>query len=305
MRNLAIMALCILFAQFSQAQQDYSYTFFGDNLSFVNPGAVGTKEYSSVSANFRRQWIGFNGSPTNGGLTFEMPLHKKNMGVGTMVYQDKIGVTNTTNISALYSYHLKLDEKQKLSFGINAGADIVNTRNEDLIYWDENDQVFDNNYVNQASPRIGAGVFYYFDKFYAGLSLPRMLAVNTESFNSINIEDSPTLVSHMFLTSGYEFELNENFDLRPSMLLKYAKNVPAQVDVAMACTYKKMLSLGVSYKSLAFVSSFLQYNHKESFVVGYAFDYSTNPLRQYQKGTHEVMLQFRFGHQNEVDPSSL
>jgi type IX secretion system PorP/SprF family membrane protein len=277
------------------SQQEYTYTFFGDNTSFFNPAAAGSKDYSSLTGAFRKQWVGFDGSPTSGGVTFDMPLKKVNMGVGAVVYQDHVGVTNQTNIGAMYSYHVKLNQKHRLSFGINAGMDLVNTKFDRLVYWDQDDEVYANDYVNVFVPHFGIGAYYYFDEFYAGISIPRMISMNSDQFNSINFSDAPSLVTHYYLTAGYNFELKNDFSLKPSMLLKYTNNVMPQADVSLICYYKNMIGLGAAYKSLGFASTFLQYNYKDAVLVGYGFDFSLNPLQQYSKGSHEIMIQYRFG----------
>ena len=277
------------------AQQEYTYTFFGDNTSFFNPAATGTQDFASLTGVFRKQWVGFDGSPTSGGVTYEAPLKKFNMGLGGMVYQDHVGVTNQTNVAALYSYQIKLNDKNKLAFGVNAGIDLVNTKYEKLLYWDQGDEIFENNYVNVFVPHFGIGAYYYTKKFYAGISIPRLMSVNADQFNSANFQNAPSLLTHYYLNAGYTADLNDNFSLKTAMLLKYVKNVNPQVDVSVLAMYKKMIGLGISYKSLGFASTFLQYNYKDAIVFGYAFDFSLNPLQGYTKGSHEILLQYRFG----------
>lgn len=275
------------------SQQEYSYTFFDDNRSFTNPAAVGTEEVGSVTGAFRTQWAGLDGAPTSGGVTFQMPLN--NMGVGAMVYQDHVGVTNQTNIAAMYSYHLKISRKHKLAFGISAGMDLVNTKYDRLIYWDNGDQVFADDYVNVIVPHIGFGAHYFFDNFYAGISIPRLVSVNSDQFNSINFSDAPSMVTHMYLNTGYTFNLKNDVSLIPALLVKYTANTPPRVDLSFTTMYKKMLGFGLAYKSLGFVSVYMKYQFQELFSIGYGFDFSTNALQSYSKGTHEVMLKFMFG----------
>ncbi|MCB9225195.1 MAG: type IX secretion system membrane protein PorP/SprF [Crocinitomicaceae bacterium] len=275
------------------SQQEYSYTFFNDNRSFTNPAAVGTEGFGSVTGAFRTQWAGMDGAPTSGGVTFQMPL--KNMGVGAMVYQDHIGVTNQTNIAGMYSYHLKISREHKVAFGVSAGMDLVNTKYDRLLYWDAGDQVFSNDYVNVIVPHIGIGAQYFFEDFYAGISVPRLVSVNSDQFNSINFADAPSMVTHAYLSSGYTFRLKNDVSLIPSILAKYTKNTPPRVDVSFTTMYKDMLGFGLAYKSLGFLSVYMKYQLKDFFVIGYGFDFSMNALQSYSKGSHEVMLQYRFG----------
>ena len=295
-----LVGLIILVAAYSVsfAQQEYTYTFFGDNRNFVNPAAAGTNEYGSVTGLFRKQWAGVEGTPTSGGITFDMPFERQNMGIGALVYQDHIGVTNQTNISAMFAYHLKLSRDHFLSFGLSAGMDLVNTDYSSLTYWDAGDQTLENDYVNVVVPHVGFGLQYYWKDLYVGVSLPRMLAINGDQFNAINMNTAPSLLTHYYFNAGYNFEFRNGIGLRPAVMLKYVSNTPLRVDVSLPVWFKNTIGVGVTYKSLGFLSAFLQYNLKDMFVFGYAFDFSTNALQGYSKGTHEAMIQWRFGNRS-------
>lgn len=295
MKNLIVTLIFAGSVSSAFSQQEYTYTFFGDNKIFYNPAAAGTNDYSSLTGTFRKQWVGFDGSPTSGGLTFDMPFKKQNIGIGGLIYQDHVGVTNQTNIAGSFSYHLKITKEHKIAFGINAGMDIVNTKFDRLVYWDANDLTLSDDYVNVIVPHIGFGAYYFYEEFYAGISIPRMISVNADQFNSINFADAPSLVSHYYFTTGYHFKFKNDYSLKPSVLVKYTNNIAPQVDVSVAMYYQEMIGMGIAYKSLGFVSAFLQYNIKDAVVIGYGFDFSTNPLQQYSKGSHEVMIQYRFG----------
>ncbi|MBD3637805.1 MAG: type IX secretion system membrane protein PorP/SprF [Crocinitomicaceae bacterium] len=294
MKKLITILIAAVAGSTALSQQEYTYTFFGDNIAFYNPAAVGSNDYSSVTGTFRKQWVGFDGSPTSGGVTFDMPLEKFNMGIGGMVYQDHVGVTNQTNVGAMYSYHIKINENHKLAFGVNAGFDLVNTKFDRLVYWDEDDELLANDYVNVFVPHFGFGAFYHTERLHVGISIPRMISMNTDQFNTVNFENAPSLVTHYYLSAAYDFDLKNEFSLKPSVLVKYTNNVLPQGDVSLICYYKDMIGLGAAYKSLGFASTFLQYNYKDAVIVGYAFDFSLNPLQQYSKGSHEVMVQYRF-----------
>jgi len=282
------------------SQQEYSYTFFGDNNSFFNPAATGVKDYATLTGQFRKQWFKFSGSPTSGGVTYEAPLKKYNMGLGGILYQDHVGVTDQTNAAAMYSYHIRLNEEHTLSFGINAGIDVVNTKYDRLVYWDMYDEVFGSDYINFVVPHFGIGAFYSFHEFYAGVSIPRMVSINANQFNSVNFTNAPSLVSHYYATTGYKFRLDNDFSLKTALLLKYTNNVKPQLDISLLGYYKNTIGLGVAYKSLGFASAFLQYNYKDAVVFAYGFDLSLNPLYQHSKGSHEIMLQYRFGFKSRI-----
>lgn len=275
----------------ASAQQEYSFSHYAFSNSFLNPGATGTAGTQNITGLFRKQWAGFNGSPMTGGISYDHPLDKYKMGLGGFVFSDKIGETTMTNVVANYSYHLKLDDKHKLGMGIAAGADFISTDFDRLIYWDQNDQVFSGK-QNVVVPRVGVGFHFFADKYYVGISVPRILTFNDDNNVSINKENLPSLVSHYYLTGGYNFDLGEQFELKTSTLAKYTPNVIMQGDINATCIYNKMIGLGVGYKSLGFVTFNLLYTYDEVVSIGYAFDMTTTKMRNYSKGSHEVMITY-------------
>ena len=172
---------------------------------------------------------------------------------------------------------------------------MINTKYNRLNYWDAGDQVFAEDYVNVFVPHIGIGAQYFFEDFYAGFSIPRLISINGDQFNTVNFADAPSMVTHMYFNTGYTFHLKNKVDLIPALLAKYTANAPPRIDLSFTCMYHDMLGFGMAYKSLGFVSVFMKYQLKELFQIGYGFDFSTNALQGYSKGSHEVMLQYRFG----------
>lgn len=289
------IAIIFLFTGMSAsfAQQEYSFTHYFEANSFFNPASVGSQEGQTIMGVFRKQWLGVEGSPTTGGLLYDTQLSKYNMGLGGYVFTDKIGETNLTTVTANYAYKLKMNETLKLSFGANAGADFISTDFSRLEYWDEGDQVIPNGRVSTVVPKVGLGLSLEHEKFYVGLSVPRVLNFNSTDFHSINSDNIPMLISHYYLTAGYKFQLNDDFGMSTNTLVKYAKHVIPQVDLNATVTYRELIGLGFGYKSLGFFSSYVQYTYDKTVTIGYAFDLSLNPMSNYSRGgTHELMVKY-------------
>lgn len=281
-------------AMMSFAQQEYSFSHYSDVRSVFNPASTGTEGFQKITAVFRKQWVGLSGSPMNGGINYEHPLEKFNMGLGGYVFSDKIGETSLTNVVVNYRYSLKLGTDHKLAFGLSLGADFINTNNDRLVYWDESDEMFSGGNYSVVVPRAGLGINFYGDRYFVGISVPRLLTFNDKHNVSINKDDLPSLVSHYYLSGGYNFELSNEFDLRTSLLTKYTPNVIPQGDINVMAIYKKMIGLGIGYKSLGFGSVNALYNYKEVFSFGYSFDFTLTRIADYSKGSHEIMLRYSF-----------
>jgi len=294
MKTIYLTIGFVVTTMMSFAQQEYSFTHFADVRSVFNPASTGTEGFQKITGIFRKQWVGLAGSPMTGGLNYEHPLEKFNMGLGGYVFSDKIGETSLTNVVVNYRYSLKLGTDHKLAFGLSLGADFINTNNDRLVYWDESDPMFNGGNYSVVTPRAGLGITYYGEKYFLGISVPRLLTFNDKHNVSIDREDMPSLVSHYYLSGGYNFELNNEFDLRTIMLGKYTPNVIPQGDINVTAVYRKLVGLGLGYKSLGFASINALYNYKELFSIGYAFDFTLTRVANYSQGSHEIMLRYAF-----------
>ncbi|MBK7819130.1 MAG: PorP/SprF family type IX secretion system membrane protein [Sphingobacteriaceae bacterium] len=102
------------------AQQDPQYNLYQFNPLIINPAYAGARDGLSVVANVRNQWVGFDGSPKTNVLSCHAPILNKNVGIGFTIIGDRMGPRKMFGFSET-SYILKLNNKLKLSFGLNAG----------------------------------------------------------------------------------------------------------------------------------------------------------------------------------------
>jgi type IX secretion system PorP/SprF family membrane protein len=180
-----------------------------------------------------------------------------NLGLGVSVIADQIGPVKETNAYVDLSYTLKLGGEHRLAFGIKAGAtfhDInLTTGNVDVI--DEGDPFFGMG-INETTPNIGAGFFYYTNKYYLSLSVPNMLSSVHLDANGNKIGSE---TQHYFLTGGYVFDLSPNTELNLHLWLKSAFDAPTSFDVNLNARFFKKFEIGASYRlddSFLWVSKF-------------------------------------------------
>lgn len=283
------------------SQQEYSFTHYFETNSFYNPASTGSDQSQNIVGLFRKQWAGFTGSPTTGGLLYENKLKKYNMGVGGYVFADKIGETCLTTSTVNYAYNLNFNSTLKLAFGIDAGADFITTNVDRLTYWDQTDQLLTESRLSYVVPKVGLGTQLYNEKFYVGISVPRLLNFNSRDFHTIQNSNLPMVVSHYYLSAGYKFKLNDQFGMKANTLLKYTRAVQPQLDLNATLTYDEILGVGVGYKSLGFITSYIQYTYDNTVMISYAFDFSVNPLAKYARGgTHELMIKYSIKSKNSI-----
>src|SRR5688572_21911576 len=105
------------------AQIDPLYAQYLNNPLVINPAYTGLNKEFNASVSFRKQWAGFDGSPTTINFTAHSSLFDNKMGAGLMIVQDNIGENKNTLAMGTYSYKIEFD-KMFLSFGLQAGIEI-------------------------------------------------------------------------------------------------------------------------------------------------------------------------------------
>lgn len=267
------------------AQQDPQYTQYMYNMNIINPAYAGSTGFTSIGLLGRTQWVGVDGAPQTATLSINGPVGN-NLGLGFSVIHDEIGPVKEDNVDVDFSYTLNLSDENKFAFGIKAGATFLNVREFTTV---DPDPL--NAPVSLITPNFGVGLMYYNDHFYAGLSVPNF--IESRYLDKENgISSTASEKAHIFLTSGYVFDLDENLKLKPSTMLKAAQGAPLSVDLSLNLLVQEKVELGLSVRLDDSISGMVGYNISQDLRVGYAYDHTISNYGVYNSGSHEIMILF-------------
>lgn len=285
---LVFITLFLIKIDNASAQQDPQYTQYMYNMSILNPGYVGTKGVWSIGLLGRSQWVNVDGAPKTATLSVNGPLWKRLSG-GLSVVHDEIGPARENNLYLDLAYSIKLTDESNLSLGIKGGFTFLNVG---LLSTNQaNDPL--NIPVNQTQPNFGAGLFYYTDKMYIGLSAPNLLKTRHLEHQN-NIVNTSREETHYFLTGGYVLNVSEGFKLKPSAMVKAVSGAPLSVDLSANMLFEEKFEIGLSYRFDDSISGMLAMNLNKDFRIGYAYDYTTSNFGQFNSGSHEIMILIDF-----------
>jgi type IX secretion system PorP/SprF family membrane protein len=294
MKKIIINSLLLLGAMNVQAQQDALISQYMFNGLFLNPAYAGSHDFYSATLTFRKQWVNFDGAPMTSIASVDGPIKGKNMGIGLIVMNDQIGVTRQNKVVANYSYQLKIGDKGKLALGLSAGASQYSARTSTLTVWDENDVMFTSDQSSGLIPRFGFGAYYFQEKWFAGISVPTLMAYVPNNRFSMNVNET-FLQRHYLLNGGVILPVNDKIKVKPSMLFKYLPNAPLQVDVNFSVLIKDAVWVGTSFRSGDAVVALIEYQANNKFRVAYAYDITFSRIHNYSAGSHEILIGYDFG----------
>ena len=302
-----IILACTLFSStLCRAQQEILYTQYIFSQLAVNPASAGNDNGKlSLTALSRKQWFGLNGSPTsfsfigqtliadkktecrtqksNGQL---VPLTSNEVGLGLVVFNDQIGVSNTLISSAAYSYKIVFSPGRRLSLGLQASMLNYSQSLNKLNNPNSSDPVFQEN-VKTTKFNAGLGFMYESDRYYVGFSVPQIL----ESPLNPNSATDKTLRQYFF-TGGYVFYLNRLYKFKPTLMARYTEGLPVQFDLNANLLYSDKIWVGCSYRYTNSVNLILELLLTDNFRMGLAYDYPISEINQVAHGSAEIMLNY-------------
>lgn len=287
----SVLAMALLIFASTFAQQDPSYSMFMYNGSSINPAIAGSAGAFSGTAVYRDQWVKIKGAPRTQFLNVDMPVYNDKVGIGLIISNDELGVTQNQHAAAQYAYRLKF-EKGTLAMGLQAGvnhfrANYASVATNPL---DVMDNSFATN-VNSVFLNVGTGLFYYSEKFSIGFSIPRLI-------NHTVDKSQPDQNEQYYVTASYTIQLSPDWILKPSTMMTLGHGVPFHIDINSNIWYKERVSVGASYKSNDSVTGIVQLRVAEDFTAGYAYNYAVSSASKSLTGSSELMIRFTLASKN-------
>lgn len=282
----------------SKAQQDPMYTQYMFNTQTINPAYAGTWESLSFMVLARQQWLGITGAPETFSFSMQAPLKNERVALGLNLINDKVGLEKRFYLFGDYSYMLPLNEKSSLRLGLKGGftnysnnlqGHQTNAPGSGII-----DEAFMGEIDRKWMPNFGVGAFLYGQKYFVGLSVPKIIQNDFENnYNNLSVTSE---IQHYFLTAGLVFDLGENLKFKPTMLTKATFSAetaaPVEVDLTANFLIKERFWLGAMYRTGDSFGFIAQWIIDKKLRIGYSFDYTTTNLRKHETGSHEIMISY-------------
>ncbi len=278
-----------------KAQQDAMYTQYMENLSTINPAYAGCKDMLSMMVISRNQWVTLPNAPITRTLTMHSPVKQTNMGLGLSFLSDQVGPVKQTGLYFDYSYKLYFSNRRNLSLGLKGGVNFYDAGLSGLETNESGDPVFASDINRRFLPNLGIGTFFHTDRYYLGLSIPKLIenTINKEGVSSLGISREKI---HIFFMAGYVFDVNRIVKFKPSILTKYVRNAPVSFDLNGMFLFYDKLWLGAMCRLGDSFGGLLQLQVTSQMKIGYSYDLTISRLGAFNNGTHEIMVSYDFSY---------
>jgi type IX secretion system PorP/SprF family membrane protein len=271
-----------------KAQQDPMYSMYMFDKLLINPAYAGSSNWLVGTVKYRDQFSGLQGHPTTQTFNFHTPIQKKHIGVGLKVINDRKAVVSNLNVGAQFAYHLNFIGG-KLSLGLDAGLYNRKIDYQKLILNDINDNAIVSSSASSLVPDLGYGIYFQKKQFYAGVSQAHLIH---KKFNYTEKESGSRLYNHIYILAGNVFDINKQWTVEPSMLLKKQASSPVQLDINAMVYYNEKIGLGLQYRTGDALVALLRVNITENIRISYSFDRTLSKLASFSKGAHEIIISY-------------
>lgn len=295
--GLSLLAATCVTGQHTPLTSQYLF-----NGLLINPAYAGSRDALAANLTNRMQWVGFEGAPLTQIASVHAPVNKRKVGVGAVLFNDRIGVSNETGLFTNYAYRMRVPGG-RLALGLGAGFTVLHGAWHRVALQESDDIVFAGPTRSAVRPNFSTGAYYYTKTWFVGASAPFVLA------HRYNVAGEGYLISDTradlqpMLTGGTLFELSRDMKLKPSALLRYRMESGVQADLSANLILQDKVWLGLSYRTGDAAVAMVEVLPTPQWRIGYAYDLGVSRLRRHHFGSHELMVQYEFGFRIRVrDP---
>ncbi len=279
--NKIIFIGLLLFSLNNYSQQAPQFTNYIYNTMSVNPAYTGIHGKTIFNILARTQWVGVEGGGNTQIFSYNGAI--QDFGIGTNIMNDQIGPIREVSGDVNLAYKIEVRPENYLSFGLKLGGSYFSLDQSLLDAKDGGDpDILVND--NKITSHIGAGLYYYTNTFYMGLSIPNLITKNKIYKERV----------HFYAIAGYVFDLTPDIKFKPAMLFKSMSNSLSTLDVSLNFLFNERFNTGISWRINDSVSALLGFKINENFEIGYSYDLTTSYFRKVNNGTHEIFLHYEF-----------
>jgi len=288
-KPLITAIVCLTFILSAHSQIDPKLSVFNFNPLFYNPAFAGAGGGLSVIGIHSSQFTGFDGAPQTQYLSAHGLWEENNLGLGMDLVNDSFGATRETGMNGNLAYHMRISSKLRMSFGIKAGLTSVRVDYSNLNISDPDEDIIQNTQFNMVQPNLGFGMFLFSEKFYLGLSTPSIfLSDRYEPFDlGLSTQDAS-----YFLMTGVRLPVDDIITINPNIMARKLTGAPASYLASVIADFSSNAFIGFNWEYNSSVGLLGGFRFAEQFKAGYAYDFPTNSLGRYTRGSHTLFVSF-------------
>ena len=295
-----ILIVCLLcFTAGSAYSQDPQFTQFYANPIYLNPAFAGSHGCPRFALNYRNEWPSLTGNYVTYSMSYDQYFKNISGGIGIIGLHDQQGqgTIYTSSLGLDYSYHLKVNRKFSMLFGVKAQMTNKFLDWDKLTFGDMIDPRRGFIYATGDVPRGGSRFFFDASAGFVGFSKHFFFGGAVHHLNMPNesmiIGESRLpmrFTGHMGaeIKLGGKSQYKNITSIMPNVIYQY-QNGFQELSIGTYIKYG-VFNVGAWYRNRdAFILSIGINTGK--FKIGYSYDVTVSKLNNgVSGGSHEVSL---------------
>lgn len=294
------MIICVCFlTSLGTFAQDPTFSQFYANPLYLNPALAGSNGCPRFSTNYRNQWPKLSANYVTYSASYDQYFKNISGGFGVIATHDRqgVGTINTTSLSMIYSYHLKVNKKFSLMFGAQASwyqkaldwdkltfGDMIDRRRGFIYDTKDVKRGGSRGYFDASAGFVGYSKYFFFGGAVHHLNTPNETVINGESVLPMRF------TGHIGgeIKLGRKSKYSNQTSIMPNIIYQYQQG-HTEMNIGTYVKYENFTA-GVWYRNKdAFIIT-VGIN-TGAFRVGYSYDVTVSPINNNASGgSHEISM---------------
>lgn len=292
MKKLICIILLLTEWNFSISQQLSQYSYFTYNYLLYNPAVTGTTPCIDLKVGTRRQWTGFEGSPTSNFIYAHGRIGKESKlkihGIGGVIETDRAGPFNNVGLSANYAFHTKISKGYFFAGGLTIGIYQYSINYAALKFENQLQETAIEGSINTLLfPYANFGLWLYNRNKFFGFS------VRSIGNPAIAGLEGSKLARHYTFASGFTKRLSQDLSFKPAALINYVGKSKPSLEIQGMMNYRDLFDVGIAARSGHGISALIKLSIIDHVTFVYAYDFTVNKIKFASPNTHEITIGLR------------
>ena len=196
LHRLIVFFIGVFFATAEAMGQDMQFSQPYSNPLYLNPAFTGTLKATRLVLNYRKQWPGIDHEYNAFAASTDGYVKALNSGIGVSCMKDIAGENNLSNtlVSVYFAKHIRISRRSDLSFGIKGSYGQRAFGDNNLLFADQIIRESATSLSQQmglvpnvAYADFSAGILYYNQKAWLGVSLHRINEPNQSLMGGVDV----------------------------------------------------------------------------------------------------------------------
>jgi type IX secretion system PorP/SprF family membrane protein len=292
MKKLLITLIGIITGAMLYAQQmPLSENYFLDKYSLA-PSYAGNFNNRYLFVGYRSDWSGVDGGPKTFRLSYNDHF-MQNAGYGGKFIYDKAGIFKQIILMGSYSYNIKINDNQRIMFGISAGF-YSNTLNLKDYFNDPayniDPALISANVTSKLKFMSDVSVVYSFKGIDAGFLFSN-INFGDSKYQDVDVHYKP--LANYQVHASYNYIVSDKWDINPLVLLRGGRYIKSQLEIASSVVYLKTIWGSLLFRDPGIWGIGVGGNIIKGLKLGYNFNFASTVASRFYNN-HEIVLGINF-----------